>query len=384
MISSQPLTESDLHIGTELFLARLNEIVDSEFEVSDIHDAFEFYAMRKYSLGNSASNHVIGGAGDLGIDFYSQKDHVYHVGQCKIPEADWLEANPTKPKPFGAQALNDTRDALRYLLKESDSKPNEQVRRLYGLVHADIAAPDFRLVFYILVYGRLNKRAADGVSELKGEYEGTHVSIVLVEMDDLVSEFLLGANHSAEQMQIDVRIRKGELLRAPNYCYFLANAGDLFRAFMKYGWRLFDLNLRYEVRNSSVNGEIIESLSHSKSRKNFHHFNNGLIVVVDNYAIRDNDGSARLVGTQIVNGLQTLKSIYNAVVEKQATLDELDTECVVPVKIIKTGDAKFVSTVVRATNNQIRWLNEICVQTIMSRRFCARDLRCLTRVGFTN
>jgi hypothetical protein len=346
------LNDSDLRTGAQLFSIRLNEIVESEDQVSDVHGAFEFYAMRKYSLGNSAGNHVVGGKGDLGIDFYSQKDHKYHIGQCKIPDADWLESNPTKPKQFGTQALSDTRDALRYLLGESDLKPNEQVKRLYSLIHADKSEPDFSIVFYIVVYGRLNPRAADQVTELRSQYEHHRVAIVVVQMDNLVSEFLIGSNHTAENIEFDLQIRKGELLRAHNYCYFLANAADLFRAFSKFGWRLFDLNLRYEVRNSSVNGEIIQSLRHSRSRKNFHHYNNGLIIVAGGYSINDNEGSARLTGAQIVNGLQTLKSIYNAVADKQVDIEELKADCVVPVKVIKTSEAKFVDAIVRATNNQ--------------------------------
>jgi len=101
-----------------------------------------------------------------------------------------------------------------------------------------------------------------------------------------------------------------------------------------------------------VNGEIIESLRHARSRKDFHHFNNGLIVTADNYSIRDNEGMVRLTGAQIVNGLQTVKSIYNAVSEKRGVDFEDLAECVVPVKVIRTVEAKFVGQIVRATNNQ--------------------------------
>lgn len=352
MAEAQALTPSDLEVGTGLFIDRLNEIVESESDVSDIHDAFEFYAMRKYSLGNSAGNHVVGGTNDLGIDFYSQRDRTYHIGQCKIPEPDYLEANPTKPKSFGPQAITDTRDALRYLFGKSDLKPNEQVRRLYALIDAERAEADFSVTFYIVVFGALNKRASDSILELREEYESRRITIVVVEMQNLVSEFLVGADHTSELIEFDVHIRKNEILRSPNYCYFLAHASDLFKAFVKYGWRLFDLNLRYEVRNSSVNGEIIQSLEHSKSRKNFHHYNNGLIIVATNYSIRDNEAIVRLTGAQIVNGLQTVRSIYNAVGDKRVTFDQLETECVVPVKVIKTSEAKFVDQIVRATNNQ--------------------------------
>jgi hypothetical protein len=175
--------------------------------------------------------------------------------------------------------LQDARDALRYLLGESDLKPNDRVKHLYALVEADRLKPEFHVNFYIIVFGRLNPRAADAVEELRTEYASRQVAIHLVEMEGLIEEFVIGTARSNEPIRFDLRIRKGEVLRAPRYCYFLANGADLYTAFMKYGWRLFDLNLRYEVRNSSINGEIVESLAHSKSRKRFHHYNNGLIAI---------------------------------------------------------------------------------------------------------
>src|ERR1017187_8045229 len=149
-----PLDDKDLERGTELFLLRLEEILDNEPEVSDIHGAFEFYCARRYSLGNSASNHRVGGKRDLGIDFYSQFDRSYHIGQCKIPEKDWLEANPTKPKLFGPSTIDDPRDALRYLMGDSELKPNERVQQLYALLEGDRKHEDFSLTVFIVVYGR--------------------------------------------------------------------------------------------------------------------------------------------------------------------------------------------------------------------------------------
>jgi hypothetical protein len=55
---------------------------------------------------------------------------------------------------------------------------------------------------------------------------------------------------------------------------------------------------------------------------------------------------------QIVNGLQTVKSINNAVLEKLVTLEDLEAQCHVQIKVIKTNDARFINTVVQATNNQ--------------------------------
>ena len=92
------------------------------------------------------------------------------------------------------------------------------------------------------------------------------------------------------------------------------------------------MNLRYEIRNSAINGEIVRSLKFHKSRKQFHHYNNGLIIVAKNYSVLDKDEIVRLREAQIVNGLHTVKSIYNAVATKEVFVTDLESECVVQVK----------------------------------------------------
>ncbi|HEX8677427.1 MAG TPA: AIPR family protein, partial [Segetibacter sp.] len=244
------------------------------------------------------------------------------------------------------------RNALNYLLGESKLVPNDKVRYLYNLIADDRGHDDFSLTFFLIVYGRLDSRAVDSFQELKAKYEHRQVRLILQEIPELVDEFLIGSSRATDEINVELRTASGSILRYRDYCYFLANASDLYRAFQQYGWRLFDLNLRYEVRNSSVNGDIVDSLSYHKSRKNFHHYNNGLIIITKRNVLPKGDTKVRLVGAQIVNGLQTVKSIYNAVSMKQVTPQELDEDCVVQVKAISTGEPEFTSQVVQSTNNQ--------------------------------
>ncbi|MBI3852479.1 MAG: hypothetical protein HY298_19655 [Verrucomicrobia bacterium] len=277
------LDPEQIKLGTELLSKHLEELRDEKPELGDFHAAFEDYCMTKYALGSAATTHRTAGKHDCGIDFYSTKDKLYHVAQCKIPERDWLEAHPEKIRSFGPNVLNDARDALRYLIGDSKLTVNDRVRHLYSLIAADRHQEDFSLTFLLIVFGRLNDRAEDGFREVKKEYEKKNVRILLQQVDDLVDEFIVGASRATDQIQLDWRIPDSGVLHARDYCYFLVNAGDLFKAFKDYGWRLFDLNLRYEVRNSAVNGDIIDSLKHHKSRRSFHHYNNGLIVIASNY-----------------------------------------------------------------------------------------------------
>ena len=324
--------------GTQLLLKQLEELISQNPDLGSIHNAFQAFCTNRYSLGTSANTVESGGKDDLGIDFYSWRDRQYVVGQCKVPAQDYLEAHPDVPKPFGPSVTNDPSSALQYLFGESSAKANDRIKTLYAHVQADRNSDDFHLTFYLLVYGKLNQRARDAFEALKAEYaKKERVILQLRTIDDFAGELVLGAGHTTRKIDVDLGYQSDYgIMRAKDYCYFLANAGDLFDALRSYGWRLFDLNVRYEIKNSPINGDIVRSLSHVKSRKRFHHFNNGIIVVAKSYAIREDKATkhteeprrfVRLVEPQIVNGLQTIKSIYNAIASGEVSVEDLRSEC---------------------------------------------------------
>lgn len=338
--------------GIELLERQIEELLDENPEIGDFREGFRVYCMSKFSLGSSATTISTAGKNDHGITFYSSRERIHHVVHCEVPEQDWLEANSGKVRSFGPTVVRDARVALEFLIDGSGCG-NEQLEDLRQLLRADRDQDEFELVFLLIAYGRLNDRAVAAFSQLKHDYEGKGVRVLLQQVDDLADEYLVGCAHDTGEIQLNLRYA-GEvgILRAHEYCYFLANAADLLNGFEKYGWRLFDLNLRYEVRNSSINGDILRSLQHLKTRKQFHHYNNGLIVVARRYALRQQQSCIHLTGPQIVNGLQTVKSIYNAVKAGDVTREQLERECLLQVKVINTNDAEFVAKVVQATNNQ--------------------------------
>ncbi len=339
--------------GVLLLERQIDDILLENPELVDFRNGFQVYCMSKYSLGTSANTIYTSGKDDLGVAFYSSRDRTYHVVQCRVPERDWLEANQGKVKSFGSAVLNDTRVLLQYLQENASVTANDHLQELRTLVTADREQEEFELVIFFVVYGELNDRGLAAFSQLKHEFEHKRVRLILQQITDLADEYLVGTTHQSGEIQLDLRYATDiGILRAHDYCYFLVNAADLFDGFQSYGWRLFDLNLRYEVRNSSINGDILRSLQHQRTRRHFHHYNNGLIVVSKNYNIREKQHSIHLTGPQIVNGLQTVKSIYNAVKANDVTREQLDRECLVQVKVINTSDAGFVAKVVQATNNQ--------------------------------
>lgn len=114
----------------------------------------------------------------------------------------------------------------------------------------------------------------------------------------------------------------------------------------QYGYRgLFAQNLRYYVKNAKIDGNIINSIQ--ENPENFWYYNNGVILICDDYLI---DGNSMLVRNfSIINGGQTTKLIGET---------DFAQDFYIQCKIIKNkyksvdDRLEFISNVAEATNTQ--------------------------------
>jgi hypothetical protein len=167
--------------------------------------------------------------------------------------------------------------------------------------------------------------------------------------------------------------------------YGLVPAFTFFNLFDKHKMALFDLNVRYYLERSSVNKQIIKTLSEIQGQKRFHLLNNGVTISCDNWRIpnpksnsseQNSDKWVTLFGPQIINGCQTVISIYRAYTQmddeyKQRHLRE---NCLVPVRVIKTTKRQVLDEVVTASNNQNKMSQRNLrsnsrVQRVLQRKF---------------
>lgn len=116
--------------------------------------------------------------------------------------------------------------------------------------------------------------------------------------------------------------------------------------YVQYGYRgLFAQNLRYYVKNAKIDGNIVESIQ--EHPENFWYYNNGIILICDNYII---DGNSILVQNfSIVNGGQTTKLVGET---------DFTQDFCIQCKIIKNkyqsddDRLEFIANVAEASNTQ--------------------------------
>ena len=139
---------------------------------------------------------------------------------------------------------------------------------------------------------------------------------------------------------------------------------------------LFDLNVRYYLERSSVNKEIIKSLNTTKGQRWFHLLNNGVTISATSCSFSKNHLQVTLPNPQIINGCQTVVSIFRAYnqINDDYKLQKFTEECYVPVRIIQAPDHDLLAEIVTASNNQNKMSprnlrSNSRVQRVLQRKF---------------
>lgn len=73
--------------------------------------------------------------------------------------------------------------------------------------------------------------------------------------------------------------------------------------------QLFDLNLRKDLEKTKVNKDIVKSISNSSEHSNFLLYHNGITIICNRLDTSEKD-KVKLQGYSVVNGCQTVSSLY--------------------------------------------------------------------------
>jgi len=138
----------------------------------------------------------------------------------------------------------------------------------------------------------------------------------------------------------------------------------IYNLFDTYGFALFHKNVRNPLLQSQFNEEIEKTAIENPAY--FWYYNNGITAIT---ALLPSIGrraeAIELTGLQVINGAQTVYSIYHAYKEASAIKRrQMDNEILVTLRLLKSGGNKFDLDVTRYTNSQ---------NPIQDRDFCAND-----------
>ena len=133
---------------------------------------------------------------------------------------------------------------------------------------------------------------------------------------------------------------------------FLVKPIEIYRLFSNYGFSLFYKNIRNPLPKSFFNSEISSTIKDNPL--NFWYFNNGITAITDTIKPFDSDnGKVTLKGIQVINGAQTVFSIYDAYqFSSDIVRKSMNDNALITMRVLKTGGKDFDLNVTRYTNSQ--------------------------------
>jgi hypothetical protein len=139
---------------------------------------------------------------------------------------------------------------------------------------------------------------------------------------------------------------------------------SIFELFENYGFSLFYKNVRNPLMQSQFNVEMEKTALEDPAY--FWYYNNGITAITYLLPpIRSQAETVNLVGLQVINGAQTVYSIYRAYKSASPTKRlQMDSEALITLRLLKSGGKKFDLNVTRYTNSQ---------NPVDDRDFCAND-----------
>lgn len=108
-------------------------------------------------------------------------------------------------------------------------------------------------------------------------------------------------------------------------------------------------NVRGYLGENPVNSEIISTLKNKETAVHFPILNNGITIVAKSLNVSGE--KFKLMDYQIVNGCQTSNVLYRC-------RGSVDSNMMIPVKIVHTESPELVNSVIRSTNRQTQVLDE--------------------------
>jgi hypothetical protein len=322
-----------------------------------------------YGKKSDYSNYITDGDDDSSCDiifdnFDNQGQKVFYIVQSK-----WnIENNCNKEveKKDILQALSDFDTIIRGKKEKVNPKLKLKIEEL-----KEHLKQNGEVKFVYLALSNNNPKADENIKSFLENHKKT--SFEFYDINRIKIDFIerrykkidpinpLENYYNPEESKINIEIQKinksmGNFIRVekPFEAYvFLIKPKTIFELFEKYGFSLFYRNVRNPLIKSDFNIEIEQTTVDNPAY--FWYYNNGLtaITYLLPNEIRDEATSIELTGLQIINGAQTVYSVYKAYKDASPTKRTIiDSEALITLRLLKSGGRDFDLKVTRFTNSQ--------------------------------
>lgn len=187
---------------------------------------------------------------------------------------------------------------------------------------------------YLQIYVTNNNRSIEAEEYVKRfNIEHPKYRANIFYLNDIQEKYYNDTRQNKQNITVQIHsVNRGTILNINTDDYKLENVLDakyvftpvssvfrLYRDSIERNYPIFDMNIREYLGNKGVNKKIYETLLDDEDRKNFFYYNNGITMICDEMSSVETHSYGNNINAvfnvknpQIVNGCQTVNSIYEA------------------------------------------------------------------------
>ena len=330
--------------------------------------AFLIWFLKFYGKTDQYIQHITDGDGDHSCDiifdaYDNQENHIYYIVQSKWNVKGKCHSSVEKAQVL--QAINEFDSIIRgHKLTTENKTYQAKVQELQEHIKHN---GEIKIIYLTLCSP--NKDAEDNINAFLLNHKKT--SFEWIDLERLKIDYInrkykeiepinpLSKYYNPEEENIELSIRLnvgGRIfihIDKPFEAFvFLLKPSTIYNLFEKYGFLLFQKNVRNPLMVSELNQQIEKTITDNPAF--FWYYNNGLTAITYLLPeIRNEAETATVTGLQIINGAQTVYSIYKAYKDASPVKRQImDSESFVTLRILKSGGKDFDLNVTRFTNSQ--------------------------------
>ena len=330
--------------------------------------AFLIWFLKFYGKTDQYIQHITDGDRDHSCDiifdaYDNQENHIYYIVQSKWNVKGKCHSSVEKAQVL--QAINEFDSIIRgHKLTTENKTYQAKVQELQEHIKHN---GEIKIIYLTLCSP--NKDAEDNINAFLLNHKKT--SFEWIDLERLKIDYInrkykeiepinpLSKYYNPEEENIELSIKQHiggrsfiHIDKPFEAFVFLLKPSTIYNLFEKYGFLLFQKNVRNPLMVSELNQQIEKTITDNPAF--FWYYNNGLTAITYLLPeIRNEAETATVTGLQIINGAQTVYSIYKAYKDASPVKRQImDSESFVTLRILKSGGKDFDLNVTRFTNSQ--------------------------------
>ncbi|WP_329088542.1 AIPR family protein [Streptosporangium sp. NBC_01469] len=249
---------------------------------------------------------VIDGFDDEGIDAVAVDPDAPHIW---IIQAKWSSKGEAT---FDNDAVRALGKGLKRLIRGEYERFNKKLQPMVPDLEAALTSAQVQITVVPALAGDrdLSPGVRQEFKELQAEYNDPE-EILRVE-PLLLSDFISAVRAGLDDPKVDLKAKMPDFRFHvdPHLAYFGTLTADQVAGwYAKNRNRLFKRNIRYPLGLTKINSDLVDSVIRDPER--FWYFHNGITVLCDKLKVGPR-GDLELYGASVVNGAQTVASLYAA------------------------------------------------------------------------